>query len=155
MAVTVPQPGQDVSATTFGIPVANAINEVGYRFGATRTTIQTPLTANQYVTLSWSTTIADTGGVIVNATDMKVPTGRDGIWGCTVSIASSGSNPGSYVSIYLSGNRFDVNGTGSGAFGASLFALMAANDVCQIKVWTGTTQLAIVSSRVDFYRLAV
>lgn len=129
-----------ISTTDWGIPITNEINRLSGlsgRVGATRTGTQASFPINAYTQVQWQTTTETVGGVTVTPTLITVPV--SGMYAIAVSILGSTANNNSYLSITVSSDRYDFNGTGSGAFVASLVVPMAAGVSAGVTLWNGSS----------------
>lgn len=81
MAITVPQPGQQVSAELFGIPVANQLNAMGRCGGTWRRNAAHVVPAGSWQTITWDTEVNDTHSLLAPpATTVTIPAGQAGLY---------------------------------------------------------------------------
>lgn len=157
MAIPVPVTRTKVATVPWGIPITNEVNRLtaaGARAGASRSTCQSSFPTNAYTGVVWSVTDADTGGFISNTQNIVIPTGMDGIYSITYSLACSQQNLSSYMSVYAT-YRYDFNGTGNGYFTGSITVPLAAGVAVYLQMWNGSGgSLTPTSSKLYVYRLS-
>jgi len=156
MAITVPTIGSEIDVVTFGKPVVDEVNRLtglSGRVGVTRTTPQASLPTGAYTQITWGNTTENVGGVTVTPTLVTVPV--SGMYAISVVILGGTSNASSYVSVTVSSDRYDFNGTGAGAFIASLVLPLAAGISTVISVWNGSGAAfaPYPASKLTFYKV--
>lgn len=88
MAITVPQPGQQVSAELFGIPVANQLNAMVRVGGTWRRNAAQSIPAAVWTNITWDTEVNDTNAFFAPpGTTITIPAGQSGIYVCAMTLA--------------------------------------------------------------------
>lgn len=152
MAFTRPAKSQDISAEDFGQPVYDGV----IRAGASRSGVQASFPNNAYTGVTWVSNDADTGGFIQNAQNVIVPADKAGVYSVSYLVTTATGNGASYMSIYASGNRYDFNGTGSGAFAGTIIQPLPVGAAVYLMMWNGSgAALTPTSSRLYVYRVSL
>lgn len=88
MAISVPQPGQQVSAELFGIPVANQLNSMVRVGGTWRRVAAQSISPGGWVNITWDTEVNDTHGFMsVPGVIATIPAGQAGVYVVMLNLA--------------------------------------------------------------------
>lgn len=142
-----------ISSTEFGQPVYDGI----IRTGATRTGMQASLPVNIFSTLTWSTTVVDTGGFVTNPSTITIPTGKEGLYvAALVAEFTTSSGGSSMVSVSFAGQRYDTPVPSGGRIALTMLRPLAAGETVLFSVWNShTVALTPTISRCDVYRVGL
>lgn len=141
-----------ISTTEFGQPVYDAL----IRTGASRSGIQSSMAAGVITPLTWSTTIADTGGFISSTQNVIIPADKAGVYAASITLTFSAATAGCYMSIMMAANRYDLAVAGGGRTAAVITQPLAVGETVSFSFYNGTAAaLPVTASRCDVYRVSL
>lgn len=148
MAITVPIAGQEISASTFGVPVANEVNRLGLSgyFRYKKSAVQSSAVGAN--TITYPVRVLDTQ-VLWNGSQFTCPASLAGLWIFTASINNStpwsdGLNINLNVNgVQLTWTQYPVGGAVPIAAATTGLAVMAAGDVMAVSCYTNAAGASI------------
>lgn len=152
--VAVPVALSGVSVTTFGAPVANALNRMGCT--ATRATALT-IPQNALTSVTFTAEVADTHGFLAVPTNtITIPANCEGLYGIAFAAVFSATING-YVRITTSlGTYWQSQGGQFGDISVSASPIpMVAGNTITINFWNSAAAANLATARLDVYRIGL
>lgn len=152
MPITPPVVDTEISASAFGIPVANALN----RAGISRSGIQATFAAGSYTQLTWNTTSVDTHSFATSDSMITIPAGMEGVYSIAIAMHFTGATTNCYTSIYSPASvRYDFPTTGA-RMAASLTVPLSVGETVALSLYNGSGAILTSSfSRLFVYRVGI
>lgn len=154
MVLTRPVTRTKISTDTFGHPVYDAL----IRTGITMTGTSASFPTSVYSDVPWNTVVFDSGGFRTSTLVTTIPSSKAGLYSIAYSVSGSTANPSSYMSVFISDTRYDMNGTGSGRFIGSLVVPILGGQTITFKMWNGSGTAFLpysTGSVCDIYRVGL
>lgn len=154
MAFIRPVVDTEISASTFGQPVYDALQRTG---GTWRRNAVQSIPVGNWTQITFDTEIADTGGFLTPpATTITVPAAAAGIWGVMLSCYVGG--PQATLSLQVSGVVDNLATGGDSVTGAATityFGPIPAGGTIAGRIFNNTTAAVNAVGRLDAWRVGI
>lgn len=153
MAITVPIPGDEISASTFGGPVANALNRMG---GTWRRAANQSIPSAAWTAIAWDTELADSHGFLTpTGTTVTIPAGGDGLYALTAS-AYTGLNATARLLITgVSDNFTGVPDPVTGCCCPAVTLPLVAGNTIQVQIYQSSGSAINTNGRLELWRVGI